>query len=192
MKKIVFIFLVLLLGLVACNTKEVKEEVEQGQVTQEQTNEEAEEAAQGEQEESNIEVEEEQMAEDTEETEEQLSEELEESVEQETSTITSEQEVKDIIEYYAIGEADKLVNISFENSEIKATIDLAQDQLFSPKDIAVTRYSQLSDELLYHDGWELLTITYTNIGTISMNRTEKETNEYGDYFPTLKIEERLQ
>ena len=99
--------------------------------------------------------------------------------------------VKEIIEYYSIGENDKLNNVSVENGEIKATIVLAPNELFSAKDMAVNGYSQLSDELLNHEGWQTLTVTYDNIGSISMNRNEKETNEFGDYFPTLEIEGRL-
>ena len=99
--------------------------------------------------------------------------------------------VKEIIEYYSIGGNDKLNNVSFENGEIKATIVLAPNELFSAKDIAVNGYSKLSDELLNHEGWQILNITYANIGSISMNRNEKETNEFGDYFPTLEIEKRL-
>ncbi|MDF2902607.1 MAG: hypothetical protein K0S25_245 [Bacillus sp. (in: firmicutes)] len=100
--------------------------------------------------------------------------------------------VKEIIEYYSIGENDKLNNVSVENGEVKATIVLAPNELFSGKDMAVNGYSRLSDELLNHEGWQILTVTYVNIGSISMNRIEKETNEFGDYyFPTLGIEERL-
>ncbi|MBK5434320.1 hypothetical protein ACFVWC_19245 [Bacillus mycoides] len=33
--------------------------------------------------------------------------------------------------------------------------------------------------------------TPNQLGSISMNRNEKETNEFGDYFPTLEIEKRL-
>ncbi|MFE7378393.1 hypothetical protein ACFU6E_27955 [Bacillus cereus] len=99
--------------------------------------------------------------------------------------------VKEIIEYYSIGENDKLNNVSVENGEIKANIVLASNNLFPAKDMAVNRYSQLSDELLKHEGWQTLTITYANIGSISMTRNDKETNEIGDYFPVLKIEERL-
>lgn len=57
--------------------------------------------------------------------------------------------------------------------------------------MAVNGYSQLADELLKHEGWQTLTVTYANVGSVSMNRNEKETNEIGDYFPTLKIEERM-
>lgn len=99
--------------------------------------------------------------------------------------------VKEIIEYYAIGANDKVNNVSVVNGEIKATIVLAPNDLFPARDMAVNGYSQLADELLKHEGWQTLTVTYANIGSVSMNRNEKETNEVGDYFPTLKIEERL-
>jgi Skp family chaperone for outer membrane proteins len=82
-------------------------------------------------------------------------------------------------------------NVSFKNGEINATIELAPMDQFSAKDLAVNEYSQLSDELLNYEGWQVLTVTYPGAGTISMNRNEKETNNFGDYFPTLKIEERL-
>ncbi|MGN4424046.1 hypothetical protein ACTFQN_09375 [Bacillus cereus group sp. MYBK30-1] len=99
--------------------------------------------------------------------------------------------VKEIIGQYSLGGNDKLNNVSVENGEIKATIVLASNELFSAKDMAVNGYSQLSDELLNHKGWQILNVTYDNIGSISMNRNEKETNEFGDYFPTLEIEKRL-
>ncbi|WP_419955063.1 hypothetical protein ACN6MT_05685 [Neobacillus niacini] len=82
-------------------------------------------------------------------------------------------------------------NVSFNNGEINATIELAPMEQFSANDLAVNEYSSLSDELLNYEGWQVLTVTYPGAGTISMNRNEKETNSFGDYFPTLKIEERL-
>ncbi|MFJ8414417.1 hypothetical protein ACQKNN_17485 [Bacillus paramycoides] len=112
------------------------------------------------------------------------------AVEQSQQQITVDK-VKEIIEYYSIGENDKLNNVSVENGEIKATIVLASNNLFPARDLAVNGYSHLADELLNHDGWQKLSVTYANVGSISMNRNEKETNEAGDYFPTLKIEERL-
>lgn len=101
-------------------------------------------------------------------------------------------EIKEIIEDSGLGEEDKLASTSVEDGEIKVVIEIAPNELFSAKDLAVTRYSQASDELLNHEGWEVLTIEYFDIGTISMNRTEKETNEYDmDYFSTEEIEKRL-
>lgn len=107
-------------------------------------------------------------------------------VEQSEQQIT-EDKVKEIIKDYSY----VVNNVSFKNGEIKATIELAPMEQFSAEDLAVNHYSQLSDELLNHEGWQVLTVTYPDAGTISMNRNEKETNMVGDYFPTLIIEERL-
>lgn len=104
--------------------------------------------------------------------------------------ITAEQ-AKEIVEDYSIGENESLNDFSVKNGEIKAMVVLAPSDLFPAKDLAVNAYSQLSDELLNHEGWQILTITYAGVGTISMNRNEKETNDFGDYFPTLEIEERI-
>jgi len=110
--------------------------------------------------------------------------------EQSQQPITAEK-AKEIVEDYSIGENESLYDFSFENGEIQATVVLAPNELFPAKDLAVNAYSQLSDELLNHEGWQILTITYAGVGTISMHRDEKETNDFGDYFPTLEIEERL-
>ncbi len=107
-------------------------------------------------------------------------------VEQSEQQITADK-VKEIIKDYSY----VVNNVSFKNGEIKATIEIAPMEQFSAEDLAVNEYSQLSDELLNHEGWQVLTVTYPGAGTISMNRNEKETNQIGDYFPTLKIEERL-
>ena len=115
----------------------------------------------------------------------------EELKEAETDQILTEEKVKQIITDYSLGENDALTNFSFENGTIIATIELSTNEMFPDEDLVVNMYSGLSDELLEHEGWKVLTITYLNIGTISMNRNEKETNEYGDYFPTMTIENRL-
>lgn len=99
--------------------------------------------------------------------------------------------VQEILEFYAKGEGDKIISYSFVDSKINATFELAPNKRVPARDMAVTKYRQISDELLKHEGWEILEITYTNIGSIRMNRNEKEPNEAGGYFPTKKIEERL-
>lgn len=101
------------------------------------------------------------------------------------------EDVKQDIEYSGLGANDKLVGVTFKNGEIKGTIELAENNLIEPKDQAVTGYSQLSDSLLKKEGWDTLTIEYVNVGTISMKRSEKETNEVGDYFPSIEIEKKL-
>ncbi|TYS89953.1 hypothetical protein [Rossellomorea aquimaris] len=179
MKKLLFILSATLLLLAACNSEETinnepqpveKPVDEEVQVEDTSTNEPP-----------------------VEEPEEVVEEEVTEEAIQEVESPEplTEEKIKEIIDYYSIGEGDVLSDVSVVDGEIKATIDLAPNEMFSGEDMAVNRYSQLSDELLNHEGWEILTITYSNIGTVSMNRMEKETNDYGDYFPTLTIEERL-
>lgn len=113
----------------------------------------------------------------------------EENSEPEPNTYITVGEVKEIIEYAGMGEDDKLVDAAVEGEEIKAVIELAPHDLLPAKNLAATSYSQASDALLERDDWQVLTIDYVNVGIISMNRLEKESNEYGDYFPTAKIEE---
>lgn len=124
-------------------------------------------------------------------TEEKLNEQSQESQPREIPQLLTEAQVKEIIDFYGAGKNDQLSNVSFKNSEIKATVHLAPNKMFPAKDIAVNRYSQLSDELLKHEGWNILTVTYPTVGTISMHRNEKETNDNGDHFPTMVIEEKL-
>ncbi|MEH7180140.1 hypothetical protein [Neobacillus vireti] len=168
MRKTIYILMAALLLLAACNA----EEPSPNQSTNQPVKEEAEDTPK-------------------EETEEKLNEQSQENQPQETPQPITADQVKEIINYIGIGEGDQLSNVSFVNGEIKATIALAPNEMVPAKDMAVNRYSQLSDELLNHEGWDILTIVYPSIGTISMNRNEKETNEFGDYFPTMVIEEKL-
>lgn len=104
----------------------------------------------------------------------------------------SADEVQELIEYMIIGENDELLSVEVVDGEIKASIKKASNDLFPEKDIAVNSYSQISDELLNRDDWDILTIEFVGVGTISMNRSESESNEFGSYFPTLEIENKLQ
>lgn len=102
-------------------------------------------------------------------------------------------EAKEIIENSGMGENDKLVSLNVENGEIKAVIELAPNKFnLPPKDIAVSSYQMASDELLAVEGWDTLTIEYVGVGTISMNESEKESNEFDMYyFPAAIITEML-
>jgi hypothetical protein len=178
MKKTLYIISIALLLLGACNTEERNNNQSKNEPIQETKDKphKSEELLTEQQKEDN---------------EEKLNEQSQESQPREKPQPLTEVQVREIIDYYGIGDGDKLTNVSFVNGEIKATIDIAPNEVLPPRDNAVNRYSQLSDELLVHEGWEILSITYPTIGTISMNRNEKETNEHGDYFPTMVIEERL-
>lgn len=128
----------------------------------------------------------------TEEAQQKPSEDIDVKQEDDIPQALTGDKLKEVIDDYALGEEDKLTTATLENDKIKVTIELAPNELLSNKDLAVTRYSQASDELLNYEGWKVLTITYTDVGTISMDRSEKETNEYDmDYFPTAKIEQNF-
>lgn len=196
MKIVLYIIMIGLFFLAACTTQqESNDYISNQESTKEDTEESSsemmsEEEIESLEEETSEEVEEKTISseEDTVDAEEEA---IEESSEEETIKQITTEEIKEIIEYYSLGEDDSLGNYSFENGEIKATVELAPSELFPAEDMAVNAYSQLSDELLYYEGWSILTVTYAGVGSISMNRNEKESNEYGDYFPTLSIEDRL-
>ncbi|GGD12864.1 hypothetical protein [Pontibacillus salipaludis] len=113
------------------------------------------------------------------------------SIGQDGQRFTSIDQVKTEIQYAGIGKNDTLEDLTFENGRIVAVINLAPHELFSAQDIAVNRYSQLSDHLLEFEGWDVLTIEYKYVGKVSFTRSQSESSEYGDYFPTLEIERQI-
>ncbi|GIN93298.1 hypothetical protein J22TS1_43490 [Siminovitchia terrae] len=101
-------------------------------------------------------------------------------------------EAKELLEYSALGDNDKLTDLNIEDGEIKAVVEVGDNDLIDDKKLlAETIYSSAGDEFLAQEGWEVLTIEFIDVGKVSMNRNEKETNEVGDYFPTKKIMEQL-
>lgn len=188
MKKVLFILLAALFLLVACDSGEGSQEDQKKEELPLEEIEEVEEATKEEPEVEPIEEVEDQKKEETK---------VEKKVEQaqtpkEASKAFTDEELKEIIEYTALSEDDELVNATFEKDEIIATIKLAPHSFLSNKDIALSSYAGAADELLTYEGWEILTITFNDVGTISMNRSEKESNEFDmEYFPIAKIEENL-
>ncbi|KYG30374.1 hypothetical protein [Alkalihalobacillus trypoxylicola] len=101
------------------------------------------------------------------------------------------EELKRDFEYNVLGAGDEISHFSIEDGVIKVTITQEEHDLLSLEDLVVAGYSAAGDFLLEYDGWDVLTIDYPAVGEVSMNRSEKESNEYGDYFPILSIEEKL-
>lgn len=104
--------------------------------------------------------------------------------------ITDNNQIRKIFEVYALTEEDKLTELSIKNNEIKAVIELGESEL-PPKEIALSVYSSAADELLMYEGWEVLTVEFKDVGIISMDKSFKEINEYGPYFPYEDIENNL-
>lgn len=172
MKKVFFVLLATLLFLVACNAEDSKEKTEENNATSE--------------------VSKVTESEPTGDEQEDLEDEnIDTEDKSESDSPIDTKNVEELIEN-GLGEDDKIVSASVEDGEIKAVIELTPSELFSIEDLAISRYSSVSDELLTHEGWEQLTIEFQNVGTISMNRSEKETNELDmDYFPSAVIEKKL-
>ncbi len=110
-------------------------------------------------------------------------------IEDSESNELNEQDLKNELEYGALGEGDSITNFNIEDGEIKVTINIADSDIFDDKSLlAESVYSAAGDVLLEHEGWEVLTIEFIDIGNISLHINEKETNEYDmDYFPLEKI-----
>ncbi|MES1046322.1 hypothetical protein HYI36_00885 [Bacillus sp. Gen3] len=173
MKKVFFVLVVAILFLVACNAEDSKEKTKENNATSEVSKVPESEPTGEEQEDlEDVNV-------DTEDK-------------SESDSLINAEKVEEILTDYGMSEDDKIVSVSVEGGEIKAVIELAPSELISIEDSAIVTYSSVSDELLTHKGWEQLTIEFRNVGTVSMNRSEKETNEFDmDYFPSAVIEEKL-
>ncbi|MFC9540756.1 hypothetical protein ACFTQ7_12820 [Lysinibacillus sp. NPDC056959] len=184
MKKLLYIGAMSALLLTACG-EEKAEETNTAQEESDKAKEKEAEQAKKEEERKVKEAEEKALA------EQKVKEEAEKKAEAEKEITVSE--AKEIIEYSGMGENDKLISLTVENGEIKAVIDLAPNRFnLPPEDIAVSMYSQASDALLEEEGWNTLTIEYVDVGTVSIDISEKESNEIGMYyFPVAIITERL-
>lgn len=129
--------------------------------------------------------------------EEDLSE--EESVAEEDNLSDEEKEaidadqVRELLEHSVLGETDELKDVMIEDEEIKAVIEIGENELIDdPSMLAETVYSRAGEELLPYEGWNVLTIEFVDIGTVSMEREQKEENEFGEYFPTEEIMKQLE
>jgi len=107
--------------------------------------------------------------------------------------VLDESEVTELLEYSALGEGDSISSLTIEGREVNVVVEIADNDIFDDKSIlAETVYSRAGDELLEYDEWEVLTIEFVDVGTVSLHKDERETNEYDkDYFPTEKIIEQL-
>lgn len=63
------------------------------------------------------------------------------------------EEMKELLEYIALGETDELKDVTVENGEIKAVIEIGENELIDdPRMLAEVVYSSASDELLHREG----------------------------------------
>lgn len=92
-----------------------------------------------------------------------------------------------------IGSDDTLESVELKEDDIIIKVTLGDPSPFTYKDLAISRYSSITDELLEEGNLlEDITVVFKGVGTITMNTSEKVKNEYGQsYFEQITIEERL-
>lgn len=112
------------------------------------------------------------------------------AVKTEETTSNNDVDFKTIIEDN-LREGDKITQFSNVGDEIKATIKLAENDLLDAQTLAETSYTSISESLLSVSDWETLTINFENIGEVSFNRSEATENEYGSYFESKEIINKL-
>lgn len=104
----------------------------------------------------------------------------------------SESDAEEIIKDTGLNEDDKLLEMEVNIlGEITAKIELQKEEDLSDEKLAITRYRQISDKLMEREDWEELTIEFVDIGTISMDRFDQETDEDSSYFREEDIENKL-
>lgn len=175
--KVISVFLFLVLFLVACGDEEVVDQAINNEVVKETIEEET--------------IKEETIEEETIEEEmidenEEILEVLEDHSVAEKGGVINLEQISQIIDYYGLREGDKLVNVTLENAEIFATIEV-QEQM-----MAEITYADIADELLLHNGWDILTVDFLGYGKVSMNRSQQKDDGYGPYFPSIEIINQLE
>lgn len=100
------------------------------------------------------------------------------------------EELKEIIDMN-IGAEDILLDIKVEGRDILIKVKLGEAAPFDVKDLAISRYSSITDELLENSYWENVSVEFVDVGTITMNSSQAIEGEYGRYFESLDIEENF-
>ena len=104
----------------------------------------------------------------------------------------AENVVREIIEYQGLGEGDSLTKLEVDDYEIKAVVKVGKHDLLTEATKAETVYSAISDALLKEEGWDTLTVEFTDVGTVIMSRKDAKENEFGGkYFPLEEIMKQL-
>lgn len=106
-------------------------------------------------------------------------------------TITDINQVRQIVEDYGVGGGDSLTDIDFTDGKITATIGFTNTRDIPDYLIAASYYTGAADQLLLYEGWTDLTITYTGVGTATMNIAQQKDDGYGPYFSGEEVENQL-
>ncbi|WP_195604499.1 hypothetical protein [Clostridium tyrobutyricum] len=120
------------------------------------------------------------------------------NVEQQNSKPVTNTNIEDIKQDLSdqLGEGETFKDISVNGNNITLKVDLGNNtKVVTKEDLAYTRYSSLTDHLLSQNKWQVITVNFIGVGTISMNSSEAVEQEVGGqtskYFPRENIEQNL-
>lgn len=92
----------------------------------------------------------------------------------------------------SVGIDDKITDVKIKDRDITIYVNLAESSLIEITDLAVSRYSSISDELLKYNNWNNLTVVFDGVGKVTMNSREAILTEYNDKcFDIPEIEKRI-
>lgn len=92
----------------------------------------------------------------------------------------------------SVGIDDKITDVKIKDKDITIYVNLAESSLIEMTELAVSRYSSISDELLKYNNWNNLTVVFDGIGKVTMNSKEAILTEYNDKcFDIPEIEKRI-
>lgn len=94
----------------------------------------------------------------------------------------------------AIGENESIKDIRFDNADLQIYVDLNQTDtsLLESKDIAFTRTSSITDEILalseYESMWNTITVDFGELGCIRNGKDNIKNDGFGPYFSSVDFE----
>lgn len=101
------------------------------------------------------------------------------NTEQKNKGIKSVEQYQEIL-VDSIGQGEAIENIKLEDNNIFITVELGIKDKLQLEDLALSRYSSITDTLLDTDEHlNNITIEFLDVGTITKNTKEVITNEYG-------------
>lgn len=128
----------------------------------------------------------------------------EETKQEETAKLTEEsqkpaEEMKSAEDYkktvgMCVGESDKITDLSIdaEKGLINISLELGDPSPLTYEDLANSRVSSITDELLNDKSIQIIHIDIKGIGKVEFLTSDATTNEYGlRYFPTELIDKQL-
>ncbi len=113
---------------------------------------------------------------------------------QESSVVSkSVEEYKEIIDgTIASQDGESFSSVKVNDNKIEIYVELKEHETFSLQEIAMVRFSSITDALLDElEDIEEVTIKFEGVGEISLSVSQATISEYGSYFDTKLIEENF-